>query len=319
MTTYSCRACAHQQNHNIFQVKEMQLGFREDFNYMLCDQCGCMQIIDIPEDLAKYYPNSNYYSFSAGLKVSRSKLRQLRSAYLLHGKNKVAGKLLTLGYKHPEYLEWMKNTGVDFNDRILDVGAGSGQLLKDLCKIGFTNLEGIDPFIDEDVDNEFFRIRKKDIFSVEEKYDLLMLHHVFEHMDEPREVLDHLYKILNPGKYLLIRTPVMGMYGWKKYGLNWVGLDAPRHIIIHSLKSMKMLAEQSGFEIRKIVFDSVAFHFWSSEQYQNDIALMEPNSYMVDHKAISYSKKDIEQFKKLANKTNKEGMGDQAAYYLFKP
>ena len=64
------------------------------------------------------------------------------------------------------------------------------------------------------------------------QYDFIMLNHVFEHMDDPVETLQKLYQLLKPNSYLLIRTPVMGTYSWNKYQENWMGLDAPRHIII---------------------------------------------------------------------------------------
>jgi 2-polyprenyl-3-methyl-5-hydroxy-6-metoxy-1,4-benzoquinol methylase len=319
MPLFSCKVCQHQQEGNIFTIKEMQLGFREDFQYLLCEACGCMQLLTIPQDLSKYYPNTNYYSFSSeGKQAKATALNKIRTAYLLHGKHKILGWLLASGYTIPEYMDWVKIPGVDFNDKILDVGTGSGQLLLDLYKNGFNNLHGIDPFIDREINYGPFQVKKKDIFEVHESFDLIMLHHVFEHVDEPAKVLEQLYKLLNPGKFLVIRTPVMGMYGWKTYGTNWVGLDAPRHLLIHSLQSMKMLAENAGFKIIKTVFDSVAYHFLASEQYKNDVALMEPNSFYVNLKGSQFNKDDVKKYKALAKKTNQQGMGDQAAFYLVK-
>ncbi len=297
----------------------MQLGLREDFNYLLCSSCGCMQLLDIPTDLSAYYPNNNYYSFNAGNKLVRTDLlRKIRTAYLLYGKHRIGGAALSTGYKKPEYLEWVKMPSVQFEDRILDVGAGSGQLLIDLHKNGFSNLSGIDPFLETDLDYGTIKIRKQDIFSLEGVYDYIMLHHVFEHMNHPLQVLQQLYKLLKPGKFLLIRTPVMGMYGWKNYGTDWVGLDAPRHLFIHSIDGMKRLAAEAGFETRKIVFDSGPYHLWASEQYKNDIPLMDARSYMVNRKNAGFTKADMQRFDDIARCTNEEGEGDQAAFYLFK-
>jgi len=144
-----------------------------------------------------------------------------------------------------------------------------------------------------------------------------MLHHAFEHMDEPLKTLQQLKKLLNPGKFILIRIPLMGMYGWKNYGLNWVGLDAPRHIIIHTIKSMQVLAEQAGLKMHKIVFDSGPYHLWASEQYKNDVALMDPNSYMVNKQTPLFTAEQMKEFAAIAEQTNKDGQGDQAAFYLY--
>jgi hypothetical protein len=138
-------------------------------------------------------------------------------------------------------------------------------------------------------------------------------------MDEPLKVLQQLYKLVKKGKYVLIRTPVMGKYSWNKYGVNWMDLDAPRHIIVHSLKSMQILAEQAGFEVRNIVFDGNYMSLIGSDQYAKDIALPDTNSYMVNKEASGYSKADIEQFKSITIKNNIEQQADQAAFYLYKP
>jgi SAM-dependent methyltransferase len=191
--------------------------------------------------------------------------------------------------------------------------------LLDLFKIGFTNLTGIDPFINEDRKYGAINIYKKSIFETSGEFDFIMLHHAFEHMDEPLKVLQQLYKILKKGKYCLIRTPVMGMYSWEKYGVNWMDLDAPRHIIIHSLKSMQLLAEQAGFELRKTIFDGNYMSLIGSDQYAKDIALPDANSYMVNKEASGYTKEDIETFEKINEQNDKAKQSDQAAFYLYKP
>ena len=320
METGTCKVCDNSSNNKFHQVKEMQLGLREMFSYMECGSCGCMQLQDIPADLGKYYPNEGYYSFNRSMNLEKpGRLRKIKSSYLLHGKNALLGSILSLGYKVPEYYPWVKIPGVKYNDAILDVGTGNGSLLLDLYKIGFTNLTGIDPFIDKDMQYGDINIYRKSIFETTGKFDLIMLHHAFEHMDEPLKVLLQLKKLMNPGKYILIRIPLMGMAGWKKYRLNWVGLDAPRHIIIHTIRSMQILAGQAGMQIHKIEFDSGPYHMWASEQYKNDIALMEPESYMVNRQTPLFTKEKIKEFAKQAAQTNKDGEGDQAAFYLFAP
>jgi len=321
MGTGRCKVCGNEQDNRLHQVKEMQLGLRETFTYLECAQCGLMQLENIPDDLGKYYPNEGYYSFNRGLDIrpKADALRKLKASYLVYGKNKLAGSLLSIGYKAPDYYSWIKNAGVQYGDAILDVGTGNGSLLLDLFKIGFTNLTGIDPFIEKDLQYGDINIYKKSIFEITGAFDLIMLHHAFEHMDEPLKVLQQLFSLMKKGKYLLIRTPVMGMYSWKKYGVNWMDLDAPRHIIIHSLKSMELLAKQSGFELRKTVFDGNYMSLIGSDQYAKDIALPDANSYMADKAASGYSKSDIENFKAINSQNNKAEIADQATFYLFKP
>ncbi len=111
----------------------------------------------------------------------------------------------------------------------------------------------------------------------------------------------------------------MGMYGWNTYNTDWVGLDAPRHIFIHTIRSMETLAKEAGLEIREIIFDSGPYHIWASEQYKKDIPLMAANSYMVNPKGSLFRDVDIKKFKEITDKTSQERQGDQAAFYLYKP
>ena len=82
---------------------------------------------------------------------------------------------------------------------------------------------------------------------------------------------------------------------------------------------MQLLAQQAGMEIKKIEFDSGPYHLWASEQYKNDIALMEPGSYMINKQVSSFSENQIKNYTTTAQKTNRDGEGDQAAFYLYVP
>ena len=320
MNPTACKICNNTQNNTLHRVREMQLGLREFFTYQQCGNCGCMQLMDIPADLGKYYPNDGYYSFNRELDIREKPdtLRKLKSDYLIYGRHKLLGRLLSIGYTVPDYYHWIRNAGVQYNDAILDVGTGNGSLLLNLFRIGFTNLTGIDPFIEKDHQYGAINIYRKSIFETEGQYDFIMLHHAFEHMDEPLNVLQQLFKLLKRGKYLLIRTPVMGGYGWDTYGVNWMDLDAPRHIYIHTHDSMRLLAGQAGFELRKTVFDGNYMSLIGSDQYAKDIALPDPRSYMVDKSTSGYSKADIEHFKKINRQNDLDQRSDQAAFYLYK-
>lgn len=319
--TSKCKVCNSVIDGPLYRVKEMQLGLRDEFNYELCNNCGCLQLTNAPSDFSKYYPNENYYSFTSELAVrpKPDPLRKIRTSYLAHNKNKILGSLLSVGYKVPEYITWLKIADIGFKDKILDVGTGNGSLLLNLFKNGFTELTGVDPFIDADKIYGSINIFKKGVFQIKGQYDFIMLNHVFEHMDEPLKVLKQLYTLLKPKKYLLIRTPLMGTYAWQKYKESWMQIDAPRHIIVHTKKSMELLASQAGFVIDKIIYDSITDTLIGSEQYQKNIALRDPDSYFVNKEKSIFTEQRIEDIKKLVPQLNATGQADQAGYFLYKP
>lgn len=318
----TCILCGNIEGNVLYSVKELQLGLGENFTYQLCGSCGSMQLQDIPGNLGKYYPNEDYYSFNLGLQVRKKAdtLRKIKAGYLLFGKNKLLGSLLSIGYKLPEQLQWMKDLGPKYDDAILDIGTGNGSLLARLFQIGFTNLTGIDPFINESKDYGSIKILKKDIYGVTEQYDVVMMHHSLEHMFEPKKVLAQAMKIIKPGGSLMIRIPIMAHYGWQQYGVYWCGIDAPRHIFIPSEKQMRVLAAQAGFTVEKWYYDSSDYLIWSSEQYKQGIPLHDPKSHMFNKDGSSqFSKEDIKRFRAIMKVENEKGNGDTAVICLRKP
>jgi len=321
MTT-DCILCRNPYNNKLFKVKELQLGLPEYFEYQLCNACGSMQLQNVPENLGKYYPNEDYYSFKLDLHVRKKAdlLRKIKADYLLYGKNKILGGLLSIGYKLPEQMQWMKDLRAQYDDAILDIGTGNGSLLSRLFQIGFTNLTGIDPFINEDHDYGSIKILKKDIYAVTEQYDVVMMHHSLEHMFEPQKVLRQAMNITKPGGRVMIRIPIMGNYGWKKYGVHWCGIDAPRHIFIPSEKQMRAMVEEAGFVIEKYYYDSSDYLIWSSEQYLKGMPLHDPKSHMFNKDNSSmFSKEDIKGFREIMRMENEKGNGDTAVICLSKP
>ncbi len=321
MTT-ACTLCGNTHNNELFRVKELQLGLDEYFEYQLCGSCGSMQLQNVPENLGKYYPNEDYYSFKLNLNIREKAdtLRKIKTEYLLFGKNPVIGGLLSIGYKLPEQLQWMKDMGAKFDDAILDIGTGNGSLLARLFQVGFTNLTGIDPFINESHDYGSIKILKKDIYEVTEQYNVVMMHHSLEHMFEPQKVLAQAMKITKPGGSVMIRIPIMGNYGWQNYGVFWCGIDAPRHIFIPSAKQMRKMAEDAGFTVEKFYYDSSDYLIWSSEQYKIGMPLHDPKSHMFNKDGSSmFTKEDIKHFRALMKIENEKGNGDTAVICLRKP
>jgi SAM-dependent methyltransferase len=318
----TCKICNNQLNNKVYTAREMMFGLREKFDYLECSECGCLQITEIPDDISKYYPE-DYYPFNDDkiLKDSciKSQLKFQLAKYCIYGKKYLLGWLLSKIFEC-SYLSKLKNLGIKFNSDILDVGTGTGGRLIYLRKFGFVNLTGIDPFIDNDIFySNGIKIYKKDLDDMNQHFDFIMFNHSFEHMPNPLSVLQRLYHLLRPGKYVLIRIPVADSYLWKKYGINWVALDAPRHLFLHTTNSMRILTQKSGFQLVDISYDSSEKQFWASEQYIRDIPLRDSKSYFENPKNSIFTKKQIKKYKAKTIELNKKNEGDAACFYLYKP
>lgn len=316
-----CRICDNARNNSVHIVHEMLFGFRDKFEYFECGNCGCLQIKELPDDLAKYYPD-NYYSLNVEVIKRKpfifSFLKRQRLAYYLCEKN-IIGLLLCCVTGIPDLPVWIKHAHLAVNYNILDVGCGTGSLLIKLKEEGFNNLVGCDPYLDHDIFYENgISIYKREVYDMEGSFDFIMLNHSFEHMNDPLLILGKLYNILKPNRFVMIRTPVVPNFAWEKYKTFWVALDAPRHLFIHSISSLSILSKQAGFKILNIVYDSTALQFIGSEQYSQGIPLKSNRSFKINPKKSIFSDEDIRSFEENANKLNKNKIGDQACFFLYK-
>jgi SAM-dependent methyltransferase len=303
----------------------MMFGSREKFTYVRCASCGCLQIDKIPEDLGKYYP-TDYYSYQSPpdppprLKtiLKRKLLSPIMLKHLLGRKSKI-GYVLCRFLRSPYIPAWLYFLGKPIapNSRILDVGCGSGSNLLALSKSGFTRLRGVDPFISTQLS---YRggviIEKCDLQKVRGRFDLIMFHHVFEHLEDPLGALKAASQLLAEGGQILIRIPLSDSVAAQKYRENWAQIDAPRHITLHSRKSMNLAAQISGLKITKVTYDSSEFQFWASEQYMLDIPLLDPRSRNPGTSNGIFSEDQINAFAQAALQLNRQEQGDQAAFVL---
>lgn len=157
----TCRICDNVRGNRHHSAKEMMFGTRDEFDYLECGECGCVQVAEIPQDLSKYYPEE-YYSFAVERESFLKRSLKRRRAAQVMGRETIFGRLLVLIWGTPPILEWLQPTGIKQDSSILDVGSGAGQLLLDLNNIGFSDTIGIDPFIDHDLNyDNGTRILKK--------------------------------------------------------------------------------------------------------------------------------------------------------------
>ncbi|HZH96979.1 MAG TPA: class I SAM-dependent methyltransferase [Flavisolibacter sp.] len=317
MSLQACKICGNTSDNKTFVAKEMMFGLKDEFEYVECATCGCLQIVDIPANITRYYPD-NYYSYQSKGEdhfIRRSLAKRLKRAlkkrtldFYLKGSGLI-GQALTS--KFESYYPWLKKGMVGSDSKILDVGCGSGELLLRMYNDGFTNLTGVDPYIQEEIHYSCgITIHKKNLEDVNDRYQLVMMHHAFEHMNEPLQVLKGINRLLLPGGHLIVRIPVAGSYAWRKYGVNWVQLDAPRHFYLHTQKSIKLLSEESGFQLKDVQYDSYDLQFTGSEKYLMGLALVDPQDPFTEEQKAS--------FKKEAEKLNVAGEGDAACFYLEK-
>jgi 2-polyprenyl-3-methyl-5-hydroxy-6-metoxy-1,4-benzoquinol methylase len=305
-----CRVCGNLDGNKEHIVAEMMYGMKDKFSYTECAKCGCLQISQIPSNLSNYYP-SNYYSYQFKLNT-KEKIKIFLKAFLM------SNKLWYTNTQEFLLIDFLcQNDFLKSKTKVLDVGCGAGFILLQLKYLGFNLLQGIDPFISSKIDyGNGVSIDKKYLHEVDEVYDLVMLNHSYEHMVDPAQSLLDISRILSHDGFVSIRIPIAS-FAWQHYGVNWVQIDAPRHVYLHTIESMNILAMKTGFEIVSSYFDSTEFQFWGSEQYAEGIALTSEKSYLLDKSNI-FTKIQIKEYSDKAQELNEKAAGDQACFILKK-
>ena len=304
-------------------------GTKEEFKYVQCGYCNCLQLVDIPEDLSRYYP-PDYYSLNTTYKSKASALQQLmlkqRFKNAIFGKGYKLNKLLTHFVEMPDLrvdsalpiTQLLKKSEIkDFSARFLDIGCGSWSLwLEGLKTMGFNHLTGVDPFIKEDISTGGINIHKRQISEVDGTFDLITFHHSLEHIPEQEKTLQAARRLLAPNGVILVRIPTVSSYAWKHYGTDWVEMDPPRHLYLHSRASVDILGKKSGLKLYSTLCDSIELEFYGSEQYLKGIPLTSKDSYWKCKDSKLFSPQEIEQFKDKARFVNKEDECGRACFFF---
>jgi SAM-dependent methyltransferase len=311
-----CKICENADRNRLHIVREMAFGLREQFTYLECGRCGCVQLLNIPQNMAKYYP-PGYYSLQAhGALKTLVRRRWSRHAY---GKKNLVGWFVSYAFFPHRPMLAFRRVNPPKTAQILDVGCGRGYLLQDLAALGFRNLTGADPFVERDLAYESgVKVFKRSLAEMNGQFDLIMLHHSFEHMDEPATVMQNVAAKLAPNGQVILGIPVASSYAWKHYGVNWVNLDAPRHFYLHTLSSIELLAGQVGLEIQNIVHEGNDEQFWGSEQFARDIPSNDARSIGSSALRRFSHWNTILACRAKANELNAKQQGDLVCFHLQK-
>ncbi len=275
-----CGICGEEGEFQSYLAREMMMGTKDEFEYFVCPHCGCLQIVDVPDNLGHYYGNK-YYSI--------------------------------------DFRPDKEFTGpVKDMSAILDVGCGSGDFLYVLATEGYGNLYGCDPFIDGDIEyGDRVHIKKCEIGGLEgeERFDYIRMGDSLEHVTNPVEVLTHAKRLIKKDGLIEIDTPHFPNVAFDLFQTHWYQLDAPRHLFIYSDKTMEYMAETAGLKIESLVCDSTNWSIIKSFFYQHGILYTEITDEMIGQ---FFSKQDVSKIDDMCNEMNARMNGDHMQVILKK-
>ena len=253
-------------------LKDRLFNAPGEWNLKRCPnpQCGLLWLDPMPleEDIGMAY--ETYFTHAAledapppaALGARRRAAEFCRSAYRAWRFNygDDAGKPLRWLFALPILLSRIECDGLDIplrylavaeKGRMLDVGCGDGSVLKLAQELGWS-AEGVD-FDAQAVDaarRKGLSVRLGGLAEQrypDESFDLVLMSHVIEHVHDPLATLREIHRVLRAGGTLAVTTPNAGSWGHRHFGLNWRGLEPPRHLQIFTGNSLAALAGRAGF------------------------------------------------------------------------
>ena len=134
---------------------------------------------------------------------------------------------------------------------VLDFGCGLGGLLDTLASMGWTTY-GIDPATKV----AFRRHREVVDLPSTPTFDLVVLHHVLEHVAAPHEILRSLMRATHVGGFLLVSVP--NLDGLPEHGDLQYCLRSKTHVMAYSSACLEQLFAAAGFDLVSVESRSVS-------------------------------------------------------------
>jgi len=155
---------------------------------------------------------------------------------------------------------------------ILDIGSGRGWMIYFL-----KNYFGYEKAIGTQISDNAYNFSKdklnlevynKDLLELSflEKFDVITLWHVLEHVENPEKYIERIHELLNSEGVLFIEVPNFDSWTRILTGKHWLALDLKHHLTFFNSFSLIYLLKKYNFKIRKIRTFSLEYSTFTSVQ-----------------------------------------------------
>lgn len=217
---------------------------RRNYSFYRCNDCSLLFVS--PRFNAESIYDESYFSGGAhGFGFSDYEIDKTASSKYLQ-----------------QLLNWLLLEPLPDGFKLLDVGAANGFFVE-LCTYRGINAKGIE--ISKDAVEWARRLGRHvtrstlEDFSSADKFSVITMLDVLEHTHNPTEFLAAAFMNLEDNGFLLINVPNEGSFSAKLAGKNWHALLPPEHWFYFNKKSLRLLLENSGFEVIKMKSISKSF------------------------------------------------------------
>lgn len=236
-----CIVCGNATEVFIERIWDDRYGCPGVFSIMRCSHCGQMVTTprlhenDLPALYSTYYPRREI-DFDA---LERE-----------------AGQVLRPFARVRRWINGTNNQGHYFaqaGQRVLDVGSGSCLSLLEMRNMG-VEAWGVeaDPNVQRIADRYALRVHIGSIHDQPfdgQKFDLIVLNQVIEHVPDPIALLERVKERLAPDGKFILSFPNAASLACALSGTRWINWHVPYHQHHFNRRSFELLAKRAGFRV----------------------------------------------------------------------
>lgn len=218
---------------------DLEYFMEASYDFYRCRGCGVVFMHPLPtrEQLPSLYP-STYHNFDP---PSNPVSRWLLDRYYEHQ--------CTICRRH-----------VDPDGALLEVGSAAGDVLERMQAHGHHDVQGIELSL-EACQRAWQRgltvfHGTLDEFETDQRFDLIFMSHVIEHVPDPAATVVKLGSLLKPGGVLYLETPNVGSLDARLWGQRWGLVHYPRHLYLFDRATLTDLLERGGFTVEKVAWET---------------------------------------------------------------
>lgn len=220
-----CAFCGSPDTRLLLVTDDNRRISEHDFRYRRCAGCRSLELIDVPEDLARYYAGE-YHQLPAPEELDRRARRDGFKVDILNGFIS-GGRLLEIGPGMGSFARIAQLSG--FEVSAIESDERCCHFLQ--SRLGIPAIRTTHP---EEELPAVGRVR------------VVALWHSLEHLPDPLAVLDVAAEALEPGGVIVIATPNPSAFSFAALGARWPHLDAPRHLSLLDLEIVSARLARSG-------------------------------------------------------------------------
>jgi len=196
----------------------------------------------VPKNLGEYYKSEDYISHTDAKDSLFDKAYHFVKTITLKRKLKLINSLSQT------------------SKTILDVGAGTGEFLK-VCQDNSWEVFGTEPDLDarKIAKNKGINLQENLSKINSQKFDIITLWHVLEHVENLQEYIKSLKELLKVDGKIIIAVPNYKSFDATSYNEFWAAFDVPRHLWHFSQTSISKLFNKENMVVEKTLpmkFDS---------------------------------------------------------------